>query len=82
MSLAGRAVSKHEVLAIGDEVHTDIAGAAGFGIARRVRGERIACRRRIAAAKRVPKRSTAGISPSCLYRRRARPLATMRALAW
>ena len=31
-SLAGRAVSKHEVLAIGDGVNTDIAGAAGLGI--------------------------------------------------
>jgi len=30
--LAGRDVGKHEVLAIGDGVNTDIAGAGGFGI--------------------------------------------------
>jgi len=32
-TLAGRAVPKSEILAIGDGVHTDIAGAAGAGIA-------------------------------------------------
>jgi HAD superfamily hydrolase (TIGR01459 family) len=32
-TLAGRAVPKGEILAIGDGVHTDIAGAAGAGIA-------------------------------------------------
>jgi HAD superfamily hydrolase (TIGR01459 family) len=31
-SIAGRAVAKDEVLAIGDGVQTDIAGAAGFGV--------------------------------------------------
>lgn len=31
-ALAGRAVPKSEILAIGDGVHTDIAGAAGVGI--------------------------------------------------
>ncbi|MGH6734963.1 MAG: TIGR01459 family HAD-type hydrolase [Methyloceanibacter sp.] len=30
--LAGREIGKHEVLAIGDGVNTDIAGAEGFGI--------------------------------------------------
>ena len=30
--VAGRAVTKDEMLAIGDGVHTDVAGAAGFGI--------------------------------------------------
>jgi ribonucleotide monophosphatase NagD (HAD superfamily) len=32
-TLAGRAVAKGEILAVGDGVHTDIAGAAGAGIA-------------------------------------------------
>jgi HAD superfamily hydrolase (TIGR01459 family) len=31
-SLAGRPVAKDDILAIGDGVHTDIAGAAGFGL--------------------------------------------------
>ena len=73
--------AKHEVLAIGDGVHTDIAGAAGFGIDARVRGGGL----------HVPANSGGeagaealdpGISPSCLYRRRAGHSAAMRALRW
>jgi HAD superfamily hydrolase (TIGR01459 family) len=81
VSLAGRAVSKHEVLAIGDGVHTDIAGAAGFGIDAVF----------VASGLHVPANSGGEAGAEALDRghlaelfvqAKGRPLATMRALAW
>src|SRR5215813_10592269 len=80
-TLAGRAVPKSEILAIGDGVHTDIAGAADAGIASLF----------IASGLHVPGNSggeagASGLDAAHLDRLFAqlhpRPIAAMRALAW
>jgi HAD superfamily hydrolase (TIGR01459 family) len=79
--LAGRTVTKDEVLAIGDGVNTDIAGAAGFGI------DAIF----VASGLHVPANSGGEAGPETLDERhlaelfadaKRRPLGAMRALAW
>jgi ribonucleotide monophosphatase NagD (HAD superfamily) len=74
-------VSKHEVLAIGDGVHTDIGGAAGFGIDAVF----------VASGVHVPANSGGEAGAEALDRghlaelfvqAKGRPLAAMRALAW
>ena len=57
--LAGRKVARSEILAIGDGIRTDMAGAAEFGLDSRVRGEWAPCRARRRGARRPPP------SPSC-----------------
>src|SRR6186997_2211751 len=79
--LAGRTVTKDEVLAIGDGVNTDIAGAAGFGIDAVF----------VASGLHVPANSGGEAGPETLDERhlaelfadaKRRPLGAMRALAW
>lgn len=78
--LAGREVKRSEVLAIGDGVNTDIAGAAGVGIASVF----------VASGLHVPANSggDAGadaLDPSHLaelFAQAGRPLAAMQALVW
>jgi HAD superfamily hydrolase (TIGR01459 family) len=79
--LAGCAVTKDEVLAIGDGVHTDIAGAAGFGIDSVF----------VASGLHVPANSGGEAGDEALDRvhlaelfahAKRRPLAAMRALDW
>jgi HAD superfamily hydrolase (TIGR01459 family) len=78
---AGRAVTKDEMLAIGDGVHTDIAGAAGFGIDSVF----------VASGLHVPANSGGEAGAEALDRAhlselfgqaKRRPLAAMRALDW
>ena len=79
--IAGRAVTKDEMLAIGDGVHTDVAGAAGFGIDSVF----------VASGLHVPANSGGEAGAEALDRAhlaelfgaaKRRPLAAMRALAW
>lgn len=79
--LAGRAVAKNELLAVGDGVHTDIAGAAGFGIDAVF----------VASGLHVPANSGGEAGAEALDRvhlaelfahAKRRPLAAMRALDW
>jgi HAD superfamily hydrolase (TIGR01459 family) len=79
--LAGRTVTKDEVLAIGDGVNTDIAGAAGFGIDAVF----------VASGLHVPANSGGEAGPETLDERhlaelfadaKRRPLGALRALAW
>jgi HAD superfamily hydrolase (TIGR01459 family) len=79
--LAGRRVTKAEVLAIGDGVNTDITGASRFGIDSVF----------VASGLHVPANSGGEAEPETLDERRLaelfadgkrRPLAAMRALAW
>jgi HAD superfamily hydrolase (TIGR01459 family) len=79
--VAGRAVTKDEMLAIGDGVHTDVAGAAGFGIDSVF----------VASGLHVPANSGGEAGAEALDRAhlaelfgaaKRRPLAAMRALAW
>ena len=79
--VAGRAVTKDEMLAIGDGVHTDVAGAAGFGIDSVF----------VASGLHAPANSGGEAGAEALDRAhlaelfgaaKRRPLAAMRALAW
>jgi ribonucleotide monophosphatase NagD (HAD superfamily) len=79
--LAGRGVSKAEVLAIGDGVNTDIAGAGRFGIDSVF----------VASGLHVPANNGGEAGPETLDERhlaelfadaKHRPLGAMRALAW
>jgi HAD superfamily hydrolase (TIGR01459 family) len=79
--LAGRSVTKAEVLAIGDGVNTDIAGAGRFGIDSVF----------VASGLHVPANSGGEAGPETLDERhlaelfadaKRRPLGAMRALAW
>jgi HAD superfamily hydrolase (TIGR01459 family) len=79
--IAGRTVTKNEVLAIGDGVNTDIAGAAKFGIDAVF----------VASGLHVPANSGGEAGQEALDERhlaelfadaKRRPLAAMRALAW
>jgi HAD superfamily hydrolase (TIGR01459 family) len=79
--LAGRTVTKSELLAIGDGVNTDIAGAAQFGIDAVF----------VASGLHVPANSDGEEGPETLDERhlaelfvgaKRRPLGAMRALAW
>jgi HAD superfamily hydrolase (TIGR01459 family) len=78
---AGRVVTKDEILAVGDGVHTDIAGAAGFGIDAVF----------VASGLHVPANSGGEAGAEALDRAhlselfgqaKRRPLAAMRALDW
>jgi HAD superfamily hydrolase (TIGR01459 family) len=80
-NITGHAVSKDEVLAIGDGVHTDIAGAAGFGVDAVF----------VASGLHAPANSGGEAGTVALDRphlaelfaaAKRRPLAAMRALAW
>jgi ribonucleotide monophosphatase NagD (HAD superfamily) len=80
-ALARRAVPKGEILAIGDGVHTDIAGAAGAGIASLF----------IASGLHTPANSGGGAGGDALdaphldqlfAHVNPRPIAAMRALVW
>lgn len=79
--IAGRAVPKSEILAIGDGVHTDIAGAEGFGVDAVF----------VASGLHVPANSGGEAGAEALDRvhlaelfgqGKRRPLAAMRALDW
>jgi HAD superfamily hydrolase (TIGR01459 family) len=78
--LAGRMVTKNDVLAIGDGVNTDIAGASRFGIDAVF----------VASGLHVPANSGGEAGPETLDERhlaelfgaKRRPLGAMRALAW
>ena len=79
--IAGRAVSKGEILAVGDGVHTDIAGAGGFGIDAVF----------VASGLHAPTNSGGEAGQEALDRMhlaelfgqaKRRPLAAMRALVW
>jgi HAD superfamily hydrolase (TIGR01459 family) len=80
-SIAGRAVAKDEVLALGDGVQTDIAGAAGFGVDSVF----------VASGVHAPANSGGETGAEALDRAhlaelfaaaKRRPLAAMRALDW
>jgi HAD superfamily hydrolase (TIGR01459 family) len=80
-SHAGRPVAKKEILAIGDGVHTDIAGAAGFGVDAVF----------VTSGVHAPANSGGEAGAEALDRAhlaelfaaaKRRPLAAMRALAW
>ncbi len=80
-SIAGHAVAKDEVLAIGDGVHTDITGAAGFGVDAVF----------VASGVHAPANSRGEVDAEALDRThlaelfaaaKRRPLAAMRALDW
>jgi HAD superfamily hydrolase (TIGR01459 family) len=79
--IAGHDVAKSEILAVGDGVHTDIAGAAGFGIDAVF----------VASGLHVPANSGGEVGAEALDRAhlselfgkaKRRPLAAMRALDW